>query len=71
MTDYNEMVPDTKPIYSFKEIAKMGLITEGLLSKLFRTGKITVIKLGNRNNVARSEIIRYLKDNTIKKSQTA
>ena len=64
MTDINSIVPN-KPIMSFKEIADAGLITQGLLFKLYRTGQIEVIKLGNRNNVSREEVVRYLTENTI------
>ena len=68
MTDFNTIVPN-KPIQSFKEIADAGLMTQGLLFKLYRTGKITIIKLGNSNNVARDEIIRYLSENIIERTQ--
>ena len=68
MTNFETLVPNTKQIYSFKEIANMGFITEGLLFKLFRTGKITVTKLGNRNHVSRAELIRYLNDHTIERT---
>ena len=64
MTDFQKLVPK-KSILSFKEISDAGLITQGLLFKLYRSGKIEVIKLGNRNNVSRDEIIRYLEENTI------
>ncbi len=67
MTDFNSLVP-SKPIQSFKEIADAGLITQGMLFKLYRTGKIEIIKIGNRNNVSRDELIRYLESNTIEKS---
>lgn len=68
MTDIQTLVPKTKLIYTFKEIADMGLITQGLLFKLYRTGQIEVIKLGNRNNVSRDELVRYLEENTIERT---
>lgn len=67
MTDFNKIVSE-KPIQTFKEIAESGLISQGLLFKLYRAGEIEVIKLGNRNNVSRLELIRYLEDNTIKRT---
>jgi len=66
MTNFQTLVPK-KPIQSFKEIADSGLITQGMLFKLYRTGQIEVIKIGNRNNVSRDELIRYLEQNTIPK----
>ncbi len=68
MTNFQTLVPNTKLLYSFKEIAEMGLIAQGMLFKLYRAGLIEVIKIGNRNNVSRDEIIRYLEENTIEKS---
>ena len=68
MTDMQKLVPRTKLIYSFREIADFGLITQGLLFKLYRNGEIEVIKLGNRNNVSRNELIRYLEDNRISRT---
>lgn len=67
MTDFQTLVPE-KPIQSFKEIADSGLITQGMLFKLYRTGQIEIIKIGNRNNVSRDELIRYFEENTIEKS---
>jgi len=64
MTNFNTLIPNDKLIYSFRDIAKMGIITEGMLFKLYRTGLIEVIKIGNRNNVSRDELIRYLEENT-------
>ena len=66
MTNFQTLVPK-KLIQSFKEISDAGLITQGMLFKLYRTGQIEIIKLGNRNNVSRDEIIRYLEDNRIEK----
>jgi len=66
MTNFQTLVPK-KPIQSFKEIADAGLITQGMLFKLYRTGQIEIIKIGNRNNVSRDELIRYLEDNRIEK----
>lgn len=66
MTNFQTLVPK-KPIQSFKEIADAGLITQGMLFKLYRTGQMEVIKIGNRNNVSRDELIRYLEDNRIEK----
>ena len=64
MTDFNILV-STKPIQSFKEISDSGIISQSMLFKLYRTGQIEVIKIGNRNNVSRLELIRYLNENTI------
>lgn len=66
MTNFQTLVPK-KPIQSFKEISDFGLISQGMLFKLYRSGQIEVIKIGNRNNVSRDEIIRYLEQNTIEK----
>ena len=67
MTDFNKLVP-SKKIQTFKEIEEAGLIAQGMLFKLYRTGQIEVIKIGNKNHVSREEIIRYLTQNTIAKS---
>lgn len=67
MTNFQTLV-SKKPIQSFKEISDSGFITQGMLFKLYRTGQIEIIKIGNRNNISRDELIRYLEENTIEKS---
>ena len=67
MTNFNTLVPK-KALQTFKDIADSGLITQGMLFKLYRAGQIEVIKIGNKNHVSRDELIRYLEENTIEKS---
>lgn len=67
MTDFNELVPE-KALLTFREVQEAGLIQEGMLFKLYRNGQIEVIKIGVKNHISRTELIRYLSENTIERT---
>ncbi len=63
-TNYDELIPE-KILFSIKEINDLGIIKSDMCKKLIFHRQIEIIKIGNRNYISRSEIIRYLEDNTI------
>lgn len=63
-TDYNELIPKSV-LFNIKEVEELGIIKTDMMKKLILQGEIEVVKIGNKTHISRSELIRYLKDNTI------
>jgi hypothetical protein len=63
-TNYDELIPK-RILFSIKEINDLGIIKSDMCKKLLSNRELEVIKLGKKNFILRSEIIRYLEDNTI------
>lgn len=63
-TSYDTLIPK-KVLFSIKEIEELGIIKSDMCKKLILNRKIEVTKLGNKNFISRSEIIRFLESNTI------
>lgn len=66
-TDYEELIPK-RILFNLKEIEEMGAIKSDMMKKIIKEGNIEIVKIGNKTHVSRSELIRYLKDNTIEVS---
>ncbi len=62
--NYEELIPK-KILFSIKDIDELGIIKSDMCKKLLYDRKLEVVKIGKKNFVARPEIIRYLKENTI------
>jgi hypothetical protein len=63
-TNYDELIPN-KVLLSIKEIDDLGIIKSDMCRKLLYNREIEVVKLGKKNFIPRTELIRYLEDNTI------
>ncbi len=63
-TNFEELIPK-KVLFSIKEIADLGIIKSDLCKKLIYNRQIEVVKLGNKNFITRTELIRYLKSRTV------
>ncbi len=63
-TNYDELIPN-KVLFSIKEINDLGIIKSDMCKKLLYNRDIEVVKLGKKNFISRTELIRYLESNTI------
>lgn len=63
-TDYEKLIPN-RVLFNLKEIEEIGAIKSDMMKKLITQGKIEIVKIGNKIHISRTELIRYLKDNTI------
>jgi hypothetical protein len=63
-TNYEDLIPK-QILFSIKEINDLGIIKSDMCKKLLYKNVIECIKLGNKNFIARTELIRYLKARTI------
>lgn len=63
-TNFEELIPQ-KVLFSIKEIAELGIIKSDMCKKLIYNRKIESVKLGTKNFITRTELIRYLKSRTV------
>lgn len=54
-----------KVLFSIKEIAELGIIKSDMCKKLIYNREIEIVKLGKKNFITRTELIRYLKSRTV------
>lgn len=65
--DWNKELPQNI-LLSFRHISEIGAIQYPMIKKLVSKGELTVVKVGTKNFIPRSELIRYLSENTIERT---
>ncbi len=68
-TKFEELIPQ-KVLFSIKEISDLGIIKSDMCKKLIYNRKIEIVKLGNKNFVSKTELIRYLETELIRYLET-
>ncbi|MAD42358.1 MAG: FAD-binding protein [Arcobacter sp.] len=63
-TDYEELIPN-KILFTIKDIDELGIIKSDMCKKLLYKREIEAVKIGSKNHISRTELIRYLQSNTI------
>lgn len=63
-TDYDKIIPKGV-IFNLKQIEDMGIIKTDMAKKLIYKGRLEVVKIGRKLHLSRTELIRYLENNTI------
>jgi len=66
-TNYNELIPQGV-LFNLAQIQDMGLLKTDMAKKLIAKGILEFVKIGNKIHIARTELIRYLEDNTVPKT---
>lgn len=64
ITDYNELIPKGV-LFTLKEVENMKIIKIPMAKKLIAHNEIEYVKIGNKIHISRTELIRYLEENTI------
>lgn len=67
ITNYDNIIPQGV-LFNLKQIEDMNLIKTDMSKKLIYAGELETVKIGKKLHVSRTELIRYLNDNTIQKS---
>ena len=62
---YEDMLPNSRLMYSLREIEERGLIKVSMQKKLLSQGLLESIKVGTKHFITRVEILRYLVANTV------
>jgi len=63
-TNYDALIPKGI-LFNLKEIEEMNIIKINMAKKLINKKKIEVVKIGNKLHISRTELIRFLQENTI------
>jgi excisionase family DNA binding protein len=63
-TDYNELIPQGI-LFNLRQIEDMNIIKVNMTKKLIANNEIEFVKIGNKLHISRTELIRYLEENTI------
>ena len=67
ITNYDNIIPQGV-LFNLKQIEDMNVIKTDMSKKLIYAGELETVKIGKKLHVSRTELIRYLNDNTIQKS---
>lgn len=62
---YDILIPQGV-IFNLKEIEEMKILKTDMAKKLIYNNELEVVKIGKKIHVSRTELIRFLVDNTIK-----
>lgn len=63
-SNYEDLIPK-RVLFNLREIENLGLIKIATIKKILSKGEISYIRIGNKLHITRSELIRYLKINTL------
>ncbi len=63
-TDNHEIIPQ-KVLFNLKLIEDLGIIKVSMMKKIISNGEISIVKIGNKIHIKRSELIRFIDANTI------
>ena len=66
-TDYNKLVPNGV-LFNLVQIQEMKLLRIPTAKKLIDKGVIEIVKIGNKIHISRTELIRFLTEQTIPKA---
>jgi hypothetical protein len=64
ITDFETLIPQGV-LFSIKQINDMNLIKSDMLKKLIYQRAIEVVKIGNKNFISKTVLIKFLEANTI------
>ena len=67
-TNFNELIPQGV-VFNLKQIEDMNLIKTDMSKKLIYAGELETVKIGKKLHVSRTELIRYLENNTVPVTQ--
>lgn len=62
---YDMLIPQGV-VFNLKEIEEMKLIKIDMAKKLIYNNELEIVKIGKKIHISRTELIRFLVDNTIK-----
>ncbi|WP_418179006.1 DNA-binding protein [Aliarcobacter lanthieri] len=66
---YDMLIPQGV-IFNLKEIEEMKIIKSDMAKKLIYNNELEVVKIGSKIHISRTELIRFLVDNTIKSHES-
>ena len=67
ITNYDNLIPQGV-LFNLKQVEDMNLIKIDMAKKLISKNELETVKIGSKIHISRTELIRYLNDNTVQKS---
>jgi len=67
ITNYDNLIPQGI-LFNLRQIEEMNLIKMDMAKKLISKNELETVKIGAKLHISRTELIRYLNDNTILKT---
>lgn len=66
-TDYNKLIPNGV-LFNLAQVQEMKLLRIPTAKKLIDKGLIEIVKIGVKTHISRTELIRFLSEQTIPKA---
>ena len=66
-TNYNKLIPE-KVLFPLSEVQDIGILKISTAKKMIDKGLLEIVRIGNKIHISRTELIRYLEDNTTQKT---
>ena len=63
-TNYDTLIPKGV-LFNLQQVEDMQIIKKNMAKKLIYNNELEVVKIGSKLHISRSELIRFLEDNTI------
>jgi DNA-binding transcriptional regulator LsrR (DeoR family) len=63
-TNYDTLIPQGI-LFSLRQIEDMNIIKIDMAKKLIYKQKLEVVKIGSKLHISRTELIRFLEENTV------
>lgn len=66
-TNYQDLLPQGI-IFNLKQIEDFSILKVSMAKKLIQNGELESVKIGNKIHISRTELIRFLEENTVQAS---
>ena len=66
-TNYQDLLPQGI-IFNLKQIEDFSILKVSMAKKLIHNGELESVKIGNKIHISRTELIRFLEENTVQAS---
>lgn len=67
ITNYDNIIPQGV-LFNLRQVEDMNIIKTDMAKKLISKNELETVKIGTKLHISRTELIRYLNDNTIQKT---
>jgi len=63
-TNYDTLIPQGV-LFNLQQVEDMQIIKKNMAKKLIYNKELEVVKIGSKLHISRTELIRFLEDNTV------
>ncbi len=66
-TNYQDVLPKGI-LFNLKQVEELSILKVSMAKKLILLGQLESVKIGNKIHISRTELIRFLEENTVQAS---